>query len=90
MLQRPRLGAMIAGRRGGHAGEGRLMEDPRDQLIEMASDAELERRWNAVRAAMRGDAEGRVFAMSVDNYLVGREGVGAERVHTHPRESIVI
>jgi Xaa-Pro aminopeptidase len=47
------------------------MEDPREQLIKMASDAELERRWSAVRAGMRERGIDYLVMQNAEEFLGG-------------------
>jgi hypothetical protein len=47
------------------------MEDPKDQLIKMASDAELERRWSAVREMMREKGIDYLVMQNSEEFLGG-------------------
>lgn len=47
------------------------MEDPRNQLIKMASDAELERRWKAVREMMREKGIDYLVMQNSEEYMGG-------------------
>ena len=54
-----------------HHGRRELVEDPRNQLIKMASDAELERRWSVVRQVMREKGIDYLVMQNSEEFLGG-------------------